>query len=176
MTLLPKLSCLFSALNKYIDNLNHVAANWKHGLFELCIFFLMLEHFPWEKSQVSWLWKRKICISCWLSVSWYTHTHWSVFSSFLAKVKHMLLRKVFHRHFSGGCLLYLSTKHNVKGFYFYKSNSISKQLVIIYHGVSHLITMLFSAWLWKVMICIHKSVKYSNIYLCCLIGGNNTLC
>lgn len=79
MTPLPKLSCLFSALNKYIDNLNHVAANWKHGLFELCIFFLMLEHFPREKSQVLWLWKRKICISFWLSVSWYTHTHRSSF-------------------------------------------------------------------------------------------------
>lgn len=83
MTPFPKLSCLFSALNKYIDNLNHVAANWKHGLFELCIFFLMLEHFPREKSQVSWLWKRKICISFWLSVSGYTHTRWSSFFFFL---------------------------------------------------------------------------------------------
>lgn len=172
MTLLPKLSCLFSALNKYIDNLKHVAVNWKRGLFELCIFFLMLEHFPWEKSQVSWLWKRNICISFWLRTSWYTIT----FSSFLAHVRHMLLRKVFHPHFSGSFLVYWSTKQNVKGLYFYNSNYASEQLVIIYYVASHWTKMLFSAWLLEVMNCIHKLIKYSNIYLCCSFGENNTPC
>lgn len=45
------------------------------------------------------------------------HTYTSItFSSFLAKVRHMLLRKVFHPHFSGSFLVYLSTKQNVKGY------------------------------------------------------------
>lgn len=99
------------------------------------------------------------------------------FLFFLAKVKHMLLRKVFHWHSSGSCLVYLSTKQNVKGLYFYKSNYISKQLVIIYHVALYWTKMLFSAWLLEVMICIHKSVKYSNMYLLfCLIAENNTPC
>lgn len=115
--------------------------------------------FPSRKSQVSWLWKRKICTSFWLSVSWYTHTHWSnFFSFFLAEVKHMLLREVFHRHASGSCLVYLSTKQNVEGLYFYKSNYISKQLVVVYHVALHWTKMLFSAWSLEVIICIHKSV------------------
>lgn len=134
---------------------------------------------PSRKSQVSWLWKRKICISFWLSVSWYTHAHWSsfvvvFFFFFLAKVKHMLLRKALHRHLSGGGLVYLSTKQNVKGLYFCKSNYISKEL-IIYHVALHWTKMLFSAWLSEAMIYIHKSVKYANIHLLfCLIGENNT--
>lgn len=66
------------------------------------------------------------------------HTYTLItFSSFLAKVRHMLLRKVFHPHFSGSFLVYLSTKQNVKGLYFYKSNNASKQLVVIYHAASH---------------------------------------
>lgn len=147
----------------------------KTWAFWTMYFLSQVGTFPLRKSQVSWLWKRTICISFWLSVSWYPHTHWSFFSSFLAKVKHMLLRKVFHQHFSGGCLVYLSTKQNVKGLYFYKSNYISKHL-IIYHAASCWIKMLFSAWLLEVMICIYKSVKYSNIYLYCLIWENNSHC
>lgn len=96
------------------------------------------------------------------------------FFFFLAKVKHMLLRKALHRHLSGGGLVYLSTKQNVKGLYFCKSNYISKEL-IIYHVALHWTKMLFSAWLSEAMIYIHKSVKYANIHLLfCLIGENNT--
>ena len=50
-------------------------------------------------------------------------------------------------------------KTNVKGLYFYKSNYISKQLVIVYHVALHWTKMLFSAWSLEVMIRIHKSVK-----------------
>lgn len=116
MTLLPKLSCLFSALNKYIDNLNHVAVNWKHGLFELCIFFLMLEHFPWGKISGLMIMEKKY-LYIFLIKGFVIHTYTLItFSSFLAKVRHELLRKVFHPHFSGSFLVYLSTKQNVKGY------------------------------------------------------------
>lgn len=104
-----------------------------------------------------------------------TYTLIFFFSYFLAKVKHTLLKKVFHQHFSGSCLVYLSTKQNVKGLYFCKSNHISKHL-IIYHVASCWTKMLFSAWLLEVMICIYKSVKYSNIYLYCLTWENNSPC
>ena len=88
----------------------------------------------------------------------HTYTLIKFFSFFLAEVKHMLLREVFHRHSSGSCLVYLSTKQNVKGLYFYKSNYISKQLVVVYHVALHWTKMLFSAWSLEVIICIHKSV------------------
>lgn len=52
-----------------------MAANWKHGLSELCIFFLILEHFPREP-QVLWSWQRKSHMTFWLSISWRVHTSW----------------------------------------------------------------------------------------------------
>lgn len=100
-----------------------------------------------------------------------------VFSFFLARVRHRLLRKVSHRHFLAAAWSICQQNKMWKNYISVKVITFSKQLVIIYHVALHWTKMLFSAWLLEVIIYIHKSVKNSSIYLlCCLIGENNTPC
>lgn len=129
-----------------LDHSNRVAANWKHGLSELCIFFLMLEHFPREP-QVLWSWQRKSHMTFWLSASQCARTSWwtdffPFFFFFLAEVQQLLRRSTLCCHFSVSRLVCLSTM-NAKGLYFCKSSLISRRLPLRFYAASRWPRMTF---------------------------------
>lgn len=105
----------------------------------------------------------------------HTYTLITFFPFFLAKVRRMLLRKVSHRHFSGGCLVYLSTKQNVKELYFYKSNYVFKAACYyIPCGITLNQDALFCLVVRSDDLRSQVSKKNSSIYLLgCLIWENS---
>lgn len=160
-----------------------MAANWKHGLPELCIFFLVLEHFPREP-QVLWSWQRKPRMTFWLSTSRCARTSWWIdffFSlSFLAKGQHLLRRTPSRCHFSVSRLICLSTQQGAKGLYVYKSNLISEWLVLKFHSASQWPQMTLSICLivrrGSLQLQVTKGLKYVSSLLFAWRNWTNAFC
>lgn len=154
-----------------------MAANWKHGLSELCIFFLILEHFPREP-QVLWSWQRKSRMTFWLSTLWCARTSWwgdffflpSVLSFFLGYSGASALKKHTTSLLLCRLLGLFVNKTECKGIVFLQKSSHFKEAC--HWGICSI------AMIPDGIIClIVRRGSDSNMYLfCCLLGVTNASC
>lgn len=152
----------------------------KTWAFETMHFLSHVRTPPLRKPQVSWLWKRKIRISFWLSVSWYTYAHWSSFF-FLSFFPLAKVRVCFGKQHSNNTSLAgpwsICQQNKMWNIHIY-TKVVTFQRACLYHLCDITLNQ-------DVIFCliarnndpfsqVSKMLKIHTFLLCCLIEKNNT--